>query len=194
MRNIGMFLILLVSSTSAAAGSYYTCTNPETGKKSFSRTPCGENAERRKEGPVNSADYSGNSQRAAEIRSEDAHNNSVVEQRRNEVIEKRQARERQEQLAAEEKACIDKIMRSLPSGHRPSVNLIRQCKGLPPKQSSPRGSSIPATPPPPSVITNCDAGGCWDNHGKRYNSGGGPTHIRQDGKVCQRVGAMMQCN
>lgn len=48
--------------------------------------------------------------------------------------------------------------------------------------------------PAPSHITNCDQGGCWDNMGNRYNQGAGPTHFRQDGRVCQQVGSMMQCN
>lgn len=51
-----------------------------------------------------------------------------------------------------------------------------------------------ATPPAPTHITNCDAGGCWDNMGTRYNQGAGPTHIRQDGQVCQAIGGMMQCH
>lgn len=52
----------------------------------------------------------------------------------------------------------------------------------------------PSSTPPPSHITNCDSAGCWDNQGQRYNKGAGPTHIRQDGKVCQYIGEQMQCN
>lgn len=50
-------------------------------------------------------------------------------------------------------------------------------------------------PPPahPSNITSCDAGGCWDNLGNRYN-GTGSTLFRTDGKTCNRVGGMLQCN
>lgn len=47
----------------------------------------------------------------------------------------------------------------------------------------------------PTHITNCDGAGCWDNQGNRYNHGAGPTHIRQDGRVCQDTGGgQMLCN
>lgn len=45
----------------------------------------------------------------------------------------------------------------------------------------------------PSVITNCDSGGCWDNLGNRYNGGGGDTYFGPSG-ACQMVGNMMHCN
>ena len=49
--------------------------------------------------------------------------------------------------------------------------------------------------PAPSHITNCDGAGCWDNQGNRYNEGAGPTHIRQDGRVCHDTGGgQMICN
>lgn len=57
------------------------------------------------------------------------------------------------------------------------------------------GSAAPSyTPPPPTHITDCDQTGCWDNQGGRYNKGAGPTHIRNDGRVCQSVGGQMICN
>jgi len=45
----------------------------------------------------------------------------------------------------------------------------------------------------PTNITTCDAGGCWDNLGNRYN-GNGQTLFRTDGKVCQRAGTVLICN
>jgi len=45
----------------------------------------------------------------------------------------------------------------------------------------------------PTNITSCDNGGCWDNLGNRYN-GSGQTLFRGDGKICNRVGTMLQCN
>lgn len=53
---------------------------------------------------------------------------------------------------------------------------------------------VPESAPAPSHITNCDTAGCWDNTGQRYNHGAGPTHFRQDGKVCQYIAGQMQCN
>lgn len=54
------------------------------------------------------------------------------------------------------------------------------------------GLSMPS-PPQPSVITSCDAGGCWDNMGGRYNKGAGTTYFPSTGGSCQMVGGMMQC-
>ena len=49
-----------------------------------------------------------------------------------------------------------------------------------------------ATPSVPSVVTSCDAGGCWDNLGNRYN-GTGTTLIGSTGKPCIRSGDRIEC-
>ena len=51
--------------------------------------------------------------------------------------------------------------------------------------------SIPA--PQPSIITNCDSAGCWDDLGGRYNKGAGDTYFGPSGTACQSTGGMMQC-
>jgi hypothetical protein len=59
---------------------------------------------------------------------------------------------------------------------------------------------VPALPAPqvlkapstPSVITSCDAGGCWDNLGNRYN-GSGTTLFGTTGKPCIRSGDRIEC-
>lgn len=54
-----------------------------------------------------------------------------------------------------------------------------------------------AAHPPHGVITSCDPGGCWDNHGRRYHGSGGigSTVIRSDGRPCVRTGPdSLQCN
>ena len=46
----------------------------------------------------------------------------------------------------------------------------------------------------PRSMTNCDAGGCWDTGGARYNrSAGDGNFFRQDGKACRTVGTKVQC-
>ena len=47
-------------------------------------------------------------------------------------------------------------------------------------------------PSAPSVLTTCDAGGCWDNLGNRYNGTGG-TLIGPTGKLCTRIGDWIEC-
>lgn len=53
-----------------------------------------------------------------------------------------------------------------------------------------------ATPNPPAIkpstITSCDAGGCWDNTGGRYNRGAGNTFFGPRG-ACQSIGGRMLC-
>jgi len=48
---------------------------------------------------------------------------------------------------------------------------------------------LPATP---SVLTQCDTGGCWDNLGQRY-SGTGPVYSGPGGAVCTRNGDRIEC-
>lgn len=69
---------------------------------------------------------------------------------------------------------------------------------LPP--SAPRVAPGPiVTPPPaqagpgmPAPVTNCDAGGCVNPDGGRYNGGTGNTYLN-NGRLCQRNGVWMQC-
>lgn len=75
-----------------------------------------------------------------------------------------------------------------------------QMERPPPLKSAPALPRPAPVPPParpepvtPAPITSCDAGGCWDASGRRYN-GSGSTMIRGDGKVCQQIGNVMQCN
>lgn len=46
--------------------------------------------------------------------------------------------------------------------------------------------------PGPSVISNCDSGGCWDTRGQRYPRGAGNTYFGPSG-ACQRIGGQMHC-
>lgn len=65
-------------------------------------------------------------------------------------------------------------------------------QGRPSPSTSPNAVPAP-TSPQPSVITNCDSAGCWDNLGNRYNKGAGSTYFPTSGGSCQLVGGMMQC-
>lgn len=52
---------------------------------------------------------------------------------------------------------------------------------------------IQSQKPQPSVFYP-DKGGGWDDQGNRYNGSPGGTTFRSDGKICQSVGATVQCN
>ncbi len=61
--------------------------------------------------------------------------------------------------------------------------------------AAPPPVAMPAPPPAPSVITSCDAGGCWDNMGGRYTKGAGNTHFpTTGGGACQMIGGQMRCS
>ncbi|MNX79855.1 hypothetical protein D3C86_1114990 [compost metagenome] len=48
---------------------------------------------------------------------------------------------------------------------------------------------------PPPIAANCDAAGCWDTLGNRYNrTGNGRNFWRQDGKFCRAAGNTFSCN
>ncbi len=70
----------------------------------------------------------------------------------------------------------------------------------PPASSLPsRSVPLPALqsdnkPQSPTAINTCDAGGCRDSSGNRYNGGTGGTYMTPGGKPCIRMGAWMQCN
>jgi hypothetical protein len=52
----------------------------------------------------------------------------------------------------------------------------------------------PVKPEAPFPVTTCDAGGCWNANGSRYQGGAGNTYLDSNGKLCQRNGAWMQCS
>lgn len=59
---------------------------------------------------------------------------------------------------------------------------------------TPPPRNLPAPVPPPSIITSCDASGCWDNQGGRYNQGAGNTFFpARGGGACQLIGDRMRC-
>ncbi|MES3022251.1 MAG: hypothetical protein V4857_11790 [Pseudomonadota bacterium] len=59
---------------------------------------------------------------------------------------------------------------------RPSV--------LPPAHAAPSG---------PVQINSCDAGGCTDTNGVRYNGGAGNAALNPQGRLCTTNGATVQC-
>jgi hypothetical protein len=66
-----------------------------------------------------------------------------------------------------------------------------------------RTAPAPVKPPPaaptimlpsrPSVVTACDASGCWDNQGTRYH-GNGTVLYSPSGKPCFRNGDWIECH
>lgn len=102
------------------------------------------------------------------------------------------------------KACADaeseyrnaKNRRAAPDIMQPLKNRVRIACSSEPTGVSPRTMPAPGVDnaAQPSAITNCDAAGCWDNLGNRYNKGTGTTYFPANGgHACQLIGGQMQC-
>ncbi len=54
-----------------------------------------------------------------------------------------------------------------------------------------QGAVVP-NPVRSATVTSCDAGGCWDNRGARYNRSGN-VFLGPGGRTCQQTGSTMRC-
>ncbi len=71
---------------------------------------------------------------------------------------------------------------------------------MPAQRMAPPVVAIPPLPPTPAVpmpslprpVGSCDAGGCRDTSGARYNGAGNAT-LDANGRICHRNGAFVQC-
>lgn len=55
--------------------------------------------------------------------------------------------------------------------------------------------AAPRAAPPPAPLSSCNAGGCWDSQGNRYNgTGDGSRFISPEGRLCQTNGKFIHCN
>ena len=126
-----------------------------------------------------------------------------------EAARQRKARDEKEQLlqgrySETERARQETLIRQAEIRQASQLAEIRQASQLAVRGQAAQRSvsgyvgtpmSIPnPSPPQPSVITNCDAAGCWDNLGGRYNKGAGNTYFPSGGGACQSVGGQMMCN
>ncbi|MDQ1833461.1 hypothetical protein [Massilia scottii] len=62
-----------------------------------------------------------------------------------------------------------------------------------PVSALPAPASPSVVAPPPAVISRCDAGGCTDVNGTRYNGAAGNTVISPQGRPCIANGGTIQC-
>lgn len=185
---------LLVISPSALA-EVFKCVDATTGKVTFTDVACpdkgsGDYVHVR---PTNvDAGYSaGDQRRQSQSQSSDDQKGKPAWLRSaNRVAAEQEAEARQRE--------VDRIYREAEFTKDPSKrsSLLRQAEAA---QRSVGSSERPSAPAPlpapePTMMTNCDGAGCWDNTGSRYNKGAGNTYFRSDGKTCQAVGGSMDCN
>lgn len=82
-----------------------------------------------------------------------------------------------------------------PEPYRPTLTPPAPVVGLPFQQPSfALPSAIPAPPRTTGPVQlNCDAGGCTDMNGARYQGGVGTTLLDGQGRTCTRMGNTAQC-
>lgn len=189
MRNglsCSLFLILL--STAPAFGQVYKCV--DKGKVTYSDTPCNGNVQSSRPQLVD------NTFDSVSIRREMARQQAEeARQQRLDAADKvDDARSSARDDKTDSQYCKD-LERASRRGKLTAAGAAsyqEACLGVSSSYERKRPMPIPSNSP--KTITNCDSAGCWDNMGNRYNAGAGGTMFRQDGKVCQQAGNMLQCN
>jgi hypothetical protein len=178
-----MLIALSCWMPSAGAQSVFKCKNGP-GKTVYSDVPCGKGTEvldnRRLD--ANVGDMRLRNYRFPENASSQGPSFTVIGERPQESYQDKARRIRDEN-------------RNMNNGRGPTKAQMRALMGEPVDSGSGSPSlPAPVSPPAPSVITNCDSGGCWDNLGGRYNRGAGTTYIPSSGgPACQLIGGVMHC-
>jgi hypothetical protein len=87
---------------------------------------------------------------------------------------------------------VEQVISSMPPA--PPIVTDGYRPGLQPRTPSLATPSPTAVlPPSPAQINSCDAGGCTDTNGTRYNGGVGNSATTGQGRSCLRSGTTMQC-
>ena len=168
------------------------CKDPQTGKVTFSdrQCPTSEGSSKINLPPPNTVENGHLRQRAADDKSDE-----MMRQDGPSAIVIGQQPTRNECNEAEKDYQEAKSKQSPPSTMQPLKNRVQVACSRAPAGSSPSRpvASLPTNTPAPKSM-NCDASGCWDNLGGRYNKGAGTTYFpASGGGSCQLIGGMMQC-
>ena len=171
-----LFIVGLIAAATTCHAATFKCTNKKTGQASFSDRSCdsGDTAKAISVKPTNITDST-----LYQPPTEGDKRNDL----QNEFRGSQSVLIRDESSLHQERNDICEKLTPSPRGYTAAQQrLLAQCAGisLPPEEDSTNGP-IPAPPLPPSVITNCDSTGCWDNQGVRYTRGAGNTYFPSDG-------------
>lgn len=175
------------------------CVDPGTGKITFSDLGCstGEESTAVRVSPANSIDGSQYRQQPTEqghrYVGQDEPQRSGT---RVTGVGISNEADRQRQKLCKEASTPHKGAHGLTAAQRAAAAQL--CAGItlpsPATNSAPAQAPMPAPSPVPALIVNCDAGGCWDSNGQRYNRGAGATHFPANGgPACQLTGGQMIC-
>lgn len=201
MKNLLTITSLLLISLTAQAASVVRCVDPNTGAVTFTDGGCSHDAARErvevyKGNTIDSRQAYRDMQKLEALRMKEEAR--LADKRRR--MEEHQRYQAQQRAAERRQKVCDRITRPLKGSQNGQLTAAQRdaamgCAGISVPKRSYGSNSMPspAAPPAPTHITNCDASGCWDNQGGRYNRGAGPTYIHQGGRACQMVGGQMHC-
>lgn len=103
----------------------------------------------------------------------------------------------QNRMRAEEREAARREAESvhLRAGGRSQTIDVLQQRQAEEERARARRAAAAAAANGPAVISNCDAAGCWDTRGTRYNKAAGKgNYFRQDGKACVMAAGNLQCH
>lgn len=200
-RNLIIAIGAIFFVSTSAHAQVWKCKNDATGKVEYSGIPCDiKSTGNTVNAAPNEIDASGSREAIDRANTKKAFEETHEARRRQTAEAENAANTRTANTEKARKACADaeneyqsaKNKRAAPDIMQPLKSRVRIACSREPDGSSPRTMPAPATQP--SVITNCDATGCWDNLGGRYSKGAGTTYIPSNGgPACQLIGGQMQC-
>lgn len=189
-----------------ASAQVFKCTD-ERGRTTYSQQPCMDaNRVERMQIRENTIDSSGARREAALMHQRLSVENAQRQAARDAANAARRSEAQSAQSSARSSDLCREMQKPIPGSRGMTAaqreSVLAACGGIAPPSrdrqvtpSTPSASTLPVPQAPrPNVITNCDASGCWDDVGGRYNRGAGSTFFpAAGGAACQLVGGAMQC-
>jgi hypothetical protein len=183
-----------------APAQIFKCVDPKSGAITFSDRGCnsGDAATAIKVSPANSSDSTSYRQQQSELTSPYTHqaNQEELEQQGPRAIFISETNDneadQQRKRLCKEASTPHKGAHGLTASQL--VAAAQLCAGttLPAPITTPTPETN--TAPSPAEIASCDAHGCWDTNGQRYNKGAGNTHFPANGgPACQLINGNMIC-
>lgn len=197
-----------IGASSTQSGVHvFTCKDSVTEATTFSDTPCGSNAVQIKVRQANVLDSSGWRKWIAEKQYQRQQAASKVAAARSAALSSNKPNNKESSFdretrirnclvdAAQVKSKFGKMGRNQTVTSKMRAEAERRCYSNDTLAPVINEDDYRAPPPsaPPRTITNCDAAGCWDTQGGRYNHGAGNTYFSTNGGACQMIGGQMQC-
>lgn len=197
---------LLCFTLPTASAQVFKCTD-DRGRTTYSQQPCMDaNRVERVEIRENTIDSSGSRRESALMHQRLSAENAQRQAARDAANAARRSEAQSARSNAGSSALCREMQKPIPGSRGMTAaqreSVLAACGGIAPPSrdrqvtpSTPSASTLPVPQTPrPNVITNCDAGGCWDDVGGRYNRGAGSTFFpAAGGAACQLVGGAMQC-